>query len=165
MFDFLLLFHIGIVGGSAEPLLPGGIGGIIAGKDSGCRIVQFDHLVGDPIKEIAVVGDDNHRTLIIQKVRFQPCDGLQIQMVGRLIQNDQIGFQQKEFSKCNPCFLAAGQGGHGFIKLVFRKTESLQYTHKLAFIGVTVGRLVSVGQGSIAVHKLIQEPAGCGLHL
>ena len=46
-------------------------------------------------------------------------------MVGGLVQNDQIRLKQKELSKCDSCFLAAGQRGNGFAKFFFRKAKSL----------------------------------------
>ena len=65
MFDFLLLLQISVIGGGAEHFLFGGVGGVIAGKNGCSRIVQFNNLVRDPVKKIAVMGDDHHRAFIV----------------------------------------------------------------------------------------------------
>ena len=51
------------------------------------------------IQEIAVVGYDDDRIVEINKEIFQPCDGIQVQVVGRLIQKKDIRVAKKGFGK------------------------------------------------------------------
>ena len=92
MLDFLLLFHIGIVSGRAQNFFFGGIFGIITGKNSGLRVVNFNYFVGNSIQKIAVMGDDDHSAFITSKISFQPCDGRHIKVIRRLVQNNQVRF-------------------------------------------------------------------------
>ena len=56
------------------------------------------------------MGHDDDRSLIIQQIVFQPGDGFHVQMVGGLVQQDDVGPREKELSKGNSGFLASGQG-------------------------------------------------------
>jgi hypothetical protein len=44
-------------------------------------------------------------------------------MVGRLVQDDQIGFLQQQFAEGNPCLLSAGKRGNGFGEFFFREAK------------------------------------------
>ena len=125
MSDILLLFHVRVVGGGAKHFLFGGVCGVIAGKYGCVRIVQFNDFTCDTVKEVAVMGDDNHRAFVVEQIGFQPCNGLQVQMVSRLIQNNQVRLKEKEFPERDPGFLPAGQSGDGFVKFFFRKAKPL----------------------------------------
>ena len=64
---------------------------IIAGIDVEPAKGQFPHLVHDPIHEIAIVGHQHDRPLPVVQVPFQPFDRLQVEVVGRLVQQQQVG--------------------------------------------------------------------------
>ena len=85
MFDFLLLLHVCMVSSCAQHFFTGGIISIIAMKNSGFGLVDFNHFVGNPVKKITVMGDQNDSALIVQKICLQPGDGRKIQMVGWLV--------------------------------------------------------------------------------
>ena len=86
-------------------------------------------------------------------------------MVCRLVQDDKIRLLEKQLAEGDPCFLTAGEGGDGFVKVLLRKAESLQNAGQLAFIGVAVCRLEGVRQIGVGVHQLIQLFAGGIFHL
>ena len=65
MFDFLLLLHIGMIGGRPQHLLARGIVCVVAVKDSGFGIVDLNDFIGNPVKEIAVMGDDDHSAFVV----------------------------------------------------------------------------------------------------
>ena len=44
------------------------------------------------------MGDDKNRSLIVEKIRFQPGDGSKIQVVGRLVKKQNVRFGQQKFS-------------------------------------------------------------------
>ncbi len=91
--DFLLLFHIGAVLGCPQRFLPGGVIGVVSGKDSGPGVIQLDHFIGDPVQKITVMGYDDHGAPVVEQVGLQPGDGGHVQMVGRLVQYDQVWFE------------------------------------------------------------------------
>ena len=51
------------------------------------------------IQEVTVMGNNNHRIFKIDEEFLQPGDGIQIQMVGRLIQKQDVRVAEKRFGK------------------------------------------------------------------
>ena len=163
--DLTLLLEIGVVLGGADDLLFGGVVGIVSTENGGLSLVDFDDLIGDPVKEVAVMGDDDHSALIVEKIGFQPGDGGHIQVVCRLVQDDKIRLLEKQLAESYPCFLTAGEGGDRLAKVLLRKAETLQNAGQLAFVGVAVCRLEGVRQIGVGVHQLVQLFAGSIFHL
>ena len=69
------------------------------------------------------MGYDDHGTAVIDQKIFQPCDRLHIEVVGRLVKQDQIRLCEQKLAKGNPCFLSAGEGIDLLGKFVFRKSK------------------------------------------
>jgi hypothetical protein len=125
VFDLLLLFHVCMVFCCAEHFLLSGIGRIVAGKNGGFRIIELNHLICDPVQKITVMGHDDHCSFIVEQIRFQPGDGGHVQMVRRLIQNDQVRFQQQKLTQCHTGFLAAGKSGDRTLEVRLLESQSL----------------------------------------
>jgi len=109
MADFLLLFQIGIQPSRSKDFLFGRIGGIVTCKNGAAALIQFNYLSGNFIQKIPVVGNHQDGSLIVEKVVFQPGDGVHVKVIGGLIQNDQIRLCQEKTAQCNPGLLSAGQ--------------------------------------------------------
>ena len=105
MLDFTLLVQIGLVLGIAKHGLLKGVGGIIAivhAHLSGFDLHDFgNHL----IQEITVVGNDKYGSWIVEKIGFQPGNALHIQMVGRLIQKQDVRLGNQKLAKSHTGFL------------------------------------------------------------
>ena len=56
--------------------------------------IQVQRFFRDPIQEIPVVGNEDHRAGIDSKEALQPFTGFQVEMVGGLIQQQQVGAPQ-----------------------------------------------------------------------
>ena len=108
--DLPLLVQIGGHGGGPQLLLLHGIVGIIPGKDRGPGLVDLDDLGGNPVQEIAVMGDDDDRAPVVHQIGLQPGDGVHVQVVGGLVQDNQVGLLQEELAQGHPGLLTAGEG-------------------------------------------------------
>ena len=111
------------------------------------------------------MADDEHRSLIIGEIGFQPGDGIHIQVVGGLVQQEKVRLGQQQPAQSGPGFLASGEGGEGLGKFFFPEPQSLQNPCHLALAGVPVFHLKSVGQPGIGFHKCIQLFFGSRFHL
>jgi hypothetical protein len=65
--------------------------------------------VADLVEKEAVVGDEDDRKGIELQILFQPVARLDIQMVGRLVEEQHVGFLQKEPGQGDPHLPAAGE--------------------------------------------------------
>ena len=71
--------------------------------------VQFHNARGNPIQKGPVVRDGDHAALEIQEQVLQPSDGVHIQMVGGLIQQQYIGLGDQGLRQSHTLFGAAGE--------------------------------------------------------
>ena len=62
----------------------------IAGVGAQLAAVEFDDAGGDAVEEGAVVGDGDDAALEIEQQVFQPLDGVQVQVVGRLVEQQHV---------------------------------------------------------------------------
>ena len=65
--------------------------------------------VDNAVQEGDIVGDQNECVFVIIQVTFQPFDVVFIQIVGRFVQQQNVGFFQQEFSKQDLGALSAGK--------------------------------------------------------
>ena len=66
----------------------------------------------DVVEEIAVVGDDEDRARILAQVAFEPVDGLGVEMVGRLVEQQELGLVEQQAAERDAALFAAGELGH-----------------------------------------------------
>ena len=65
MLDFPLLVQISIHGGGPELFFFYGIVGVVSRKGGSLRLIDFNNFDGNSVKEIPVMGNDDHGTLVI----------------------------------------------------------------------------------------------------
>ena len=58
--------------------------------------VQFENPACHIVEEIAIVGDGNHRSGVLLQVLFEPVDRLCVQVVGRLVKQQNIRLLQQQ---------------------------------------------------------------------
>ena len=57
---------------------------------------DLDRTGGDMVDKRAVVADHNHRLSVVDQEVFEPLDRFDVQMVGRLVQQQHVGFLQQQ---------------------------------------------------------------------
>ena len=87
----LLLQPAGIVA------LIGDAGAAIQLQDPACHLVE----------EVTVVGDGHHSPREVMEEALQPGDGLRVQMVGRLVEQQHVGRAQQQLAQRHPALLTA----------------------------------------------------------
>ena len=84
-------------------------GGVIALERDAAPAVQLQDPAGDIVEEVAVMGDGHHRALIPLQEALQPGDALGVQMVGRLVQQQQVRPGEQQAAERHPPPLATGK--------------------------------------------------------
>ena len=87
--------------------------------------VDLQNLIRDLIEEIAVVCNHQNRAAERNQKLLQPLDHLRIQMIGRLVENQQIRRRQNRCHQGSPLLLPAGQGVRTHIRVI--DSELLQH--------------------------------------
>ena len=91
--------------------------------------VQVDHSGGHVVQEGAVVADDDGTAFVFVQQPFQPADGFKVQMVGRLVQQQDVGTADQSLGQCHPFLQPARQIANGGLRV---KLQALQgFVHPL----------------------------------
>ncbi|OQA02062.1 MAG: hypothetical protein BWY71_00147 [Planctomycetes bacterium ADurb.Bin412] len=61
-------------------------GGVVALEGQAAGVFQFKNPLGDVVKEVAVVGDDDDGAVVVAEGGFQPLDGFGVEVVGGFVQ-------------------------------------------------------------------------------
>ena len=83
--------------------------GIVALPGNPLAPVQFENPLGDVVEEIAVVGDENDGARVFRQVPFEPGHALGVEMVGGLVEQQDVGTFEQYPAKRHPATLAAGK--------------------------------------------------------
>ncbi len=100
MRPLLALLHLGAV-----------IGVVVAAVAfGGARmLVDLDNRGGDAVEELAVVRDDEDRAAIALQVILQPVHGGEVEVIGRLVEQQHVGRLQEQQRQPDARLLAAGE--------------------------------------------------------
>ena len=143
--DLLLLVQIGLHLCLADQGFLLAVGGVIAQVDASAAIFQLDDLRGDLVQEIPVVGHDDDRSFVVQQVIFKPGDAAHVQMVGGLVQKNDVGPGEQELAQGDAGLLASAQGGDLPREILLGKSEAFQHAHDLAAVTITFRKLKLMG--------------------
>ena len=71
------------------------ITGVAAGVEVHALVPQLEQLAHGDVEEIAVVGDQHKGVRVGLQIAFQPVAGFQVQVIGGLVEQQQVGlFEQ-----------------------------------------------------------------------
>ena len=73
--------------------------------------MEFPNAVDDLVEEPAVVGDGDERTFVVDERFLEGGLGFHVQVVGRLVHQQEVVFLQQELEQRHTGSLAAGQLG------------------------------------------------------
>ena len=71
--------------------------------------VELEDPAGDVVEEVAVVGDGDDRAVVLLQKLFEPVDRFGVEMVGRLVEEQQVGPREQQPAEGDAATLAAGQ--------------------------------------------------------
>ncbi len=74
--------------------------------------VELEDPAGDVVEEVTVVRDRDDRALVLGQVLLEPRDRLGVEVVGRLVQQQQVGRAQQQATQRDAPALAAGELAH-----------------------------------------------------
>ena len=123
LLDAVLLVLVGRLQLRAPLVLLQLVTGEAAGIEVQALVPQLGDLANADIQEIAVVRHQHERVRIGAEVLLQPVAGFQVEMVGRLVQQQQIGLFQQQLGERDAHLPAAGKLLGALLPLALRKPE------------------------------------------
>ena len=91
------LFGFGVVFQGALTRLGGSehIVVVVARIDGDGVVVQIRHMGADFVQKVTVVRNNNHGGIVLVQHAFQPADGINVQVIGRFVQEQYIRFGEQ----------------------------------------------------------------------
>ena len=87
-------------------------GGQLAGVAAQLAAVELDDAGGHVVDEGAVVRDQQHAATEVAQQAFEPGDGVQVEVVGRLVEQQHVGRGDERARQRDALFQAAGELAH-----------------------------------------------------
>ena len=103
------------------------VGGKVAGVGQQLPPVQLHNAGRHVVQERAVVGDGDDAALEFDQQAFEPFDRIQVQVVGRLVQQQHIGLRHQRLRQCHAFFGAAGQRVHNRLRVQVQAVQGLRH--------------------------------------
>ncbi len=114
-------------------------GRIIALVGNAAAAIELENPARDIVEEVAVVGDDEDRARIIAQMAFEPGHRLGIEMVGRLVEEEELRLFEQKPAQRHPAPLAAGEFfHHGIVG------RAAQRVHRQVDLGIEIPQPLGV---------------------
>ncbi len=99
---------------------------VVANVHLNLAVVDIHDMRADFIQKVAVVRDHDDRVRKVYQELFQPVDGVDIKVVGRLVQEEDIGFGKQRLRQKDFHLAGAVQFRHGLVMRFRRKPETVE---------------------------------------
>jgi len=100
-------------------------GGVVAAIRVRHAVLEVDDAIGHSIEKLAVMRDQQQRPRIIAQPGFQPKDRVEVQVIGRLIEQQQIRAAHERLRHIQPHAPAAGEFPHHARFIIRCEAESV----------------------------------------
>jgi hypothetical protein len=107
----------------------------------------------DLVQEVAVMRDDDDRVFEVDQELLEPVDGRQVQVVGRFVEQQDVGLAEERLREQHLHLFGAGEVGHQFLMQVGTDAQTVQKGGRvrLGFPAVQFGKLALQFGGAHAV--------------
>ena len=97
---------------------------VIALVGDALAAVEFERPLGDVVEEVAVVGDEDDAARVFLEIVLEPGDGLGVQVVRRLVEQQDVGLREQQLRQRHAALLAARKVRH--VRIARRAAQRLQ---------------------------------------
>ena len=81
-------------------------------------VVEFQDNGANSVEEETVVSDHQERAVASVQIAFQPLNHFKVEMVGGLVENDEVGLRNQHIGQGYPLLLASRELSHGLVKVL-----------------------------------------------
>ena len=100
--------------------------GVVARIGGEAAVLDGRHVGDAGVHEGAVVAHEEHGAVIGSQEVLEPLDALEVEVVGGLVQKEQVGMAKQELGERNAHLPAAGEISRGLVKVLDGKAQAAQ---------------------------------------
>ena len=100
---------------------------VVAGVAGELGLVEMHGDLGDGVEELAVVADDDHRAAVALQPGFEPDEGVEVQVVRRLVEQHQVGRAHQRAGELQAHAPAAREAVDRLVELGALEAEAEQH--------------------------------------
>ncbi len=138
------------------------IGRVVAPILLDAAAAHLPDVVDDLVQEIAVMADNEQRAVPGLERALQPFDGLHVQVVGRLIEDEQIGALQQQPGQQRACLLAAAQVAERRLPLLAAEAQPLQHLADAHLVVIAAGTFKGLQRRAVLRHQRVVGSVAVG---
>src|ERR1019366_2896004 len=109
------------------------VAGIATSVNVEAFVPELDDFSHGDVEEVTVVGNQHIRVRVGGEIVFQPVAGFQVEVVGGLVEEQQVGSLQEKFGQRDAHLPAAGELFGAALPIALREAEAAQYGAYLGF--------------------------------
>ena len=117
-------------------------------------VVELDDPVGDLVDEVAVVADQHDRPGVLRQEAGQPLDRCQVEVVGRLVEQQDVGVLEQQPRERHPHHPAAAERADVALHVTVGESEPGEDAARLGLEPVAAERLEPMLDAAVLVHQL-----------
>ena len=106
---------------------------IVAGEELHAVIVYVECMSAHGVKEVTVVRHNEHRVLEIRQIFLEPCHRIEVEVIGRFVQQKVVRIAEEGFGKKHAHLLVGTYVAHEHAVTVFFDAEAAQQGRRVAF--------------------------------
>ena len=111
------------------------VGAAVAGE---LGLADFDDAVHELVQELAIVRDHEDRAGVIFQIILKPEEGLEVEVVGRFVEDEEVGFLGEEAGEVGAHDPAAAEFGGAAVEVAVAKAEAVEHLLGLGLDGGAV---------------------------
>ncbi|MEJ2704867.1 MAG: hypothetical protein P8Z79_20715 [Sedimentisphaerales bacterium] len=138
---------------------------VVARPDAGLSVLDLDDLARDSIQQIAVVANDDRGPAVVGEEFFEPLGGLQVEVIRRLVEQEQVGLEHQNLGQAETRQLASAECGCFCLVQVRLEAEGRQGHLDAGLVLVAARELEIVAQPVVLLHLGVQGRAFEAFHL
>ena len=115
---------------------------------------ELGHVVGDGIDEVPIVADQDQAAGVRPEESLQPVDARQVEVVGWLVEEQDVGVLEQELGQRHPHHPAAREGADVPLDVGIGEPEPSEDAPRLSLEAVAAQQRESVLQAPILAHQL-----------
>ena len=123
---------------------------------------EIERASSDPVQEIPIVGHDQAGAVPTSQERLEPLQHLEVEVVGRLIEQQQVRVGEQGLGQRDTSFLATAEAVDRLVEHVFGESETEQHFIGAMLDVVPMGRIESRLQLVVFDQEVVEPITGIG---